>query len=79
VSIRTFRGYPAQSQVPSDEECRRYLPDGQHDGCCDCCAGQPKHADDENTGDDVEGRAQDRQAGCSAFMFGHRDETAATG
>jgi len=79
VSIEHSEGTRQQSQVPSDEECRRYLPDDQHDGCCDCCAGQPKHADEENTGHDVDGRAQDRQAGCSAFMFGHRDETAATG
>jgi len=62
VSIRTFQEYPAATQVPTDEECRRYFPDDQRDGCCDRCAGQPKHADEENTGDDLDGRAQDQQA-----------------
>ncbi len=73
MSIRTFQGYPAATQVPTDEECRRYFPDDQHDGCCDRCAGQPKHADEENPGDDVDGRAQDQQAAaprsCSVIVM----------
>lgn len=33
----------------------------QRDGCCERCFCRPKHADEDNTGDDVDGRAQDQQ------------------
>jgi len=49
--------------MPRDEECHRHVPDDQRDGCCDRCASQTKHADEDNTGDDVYGRAQDQQGG----------------
>ena len=49
-----------RSQMSRDEECRRYVSDDQRDGCCNRCVCQPKHADDDNTGDDVDGRAQDQ-------------------
>ena len=60
--------------MPRDEECHRHVPDDQRDGCRDRCASQPKHADEDNTGDDVYGRAQDQQGGGAAFMFGHRQD-----
>jgi hypothetical protein len=57
VSTQAFRVRPATR----DEECRRHVSDHQRDGCCNRCACQPKHADEDNTGDDADGRAQDQQ------------------
>ena len=63
-----------QSQVPRDEQRHRYVPHDQRDGRRDRRASQPKHADKDNTGDDVYGRAQDQQGGSAAFVFSHRHD-----
>jgi hypothetical protein len=63
-----------QIQMPRDEECHGYVPDDQRDGSRDRCASQPKHADEGNTGDDVDGCAQEQQGGRTAFVSGHRHD-----
>ena len=44
----------------------------KRDGCCDRCFCRPKHADEDNTGDDVDGRAQDQLVRATALC--HRQD-----